>query len=80
MFNYPTQKRVNSGIIVEENTLVTYVNSRVVRNKNFILIVNGETGSGKTYWALFYALLFAKFFGTEFTIKDNVSFTIGGLS
>lgn len=45
------------------------------RNKNFIVIINGETGSGKTYAGLDLALKFAGRIGTPFTVENNMAFT-----
>lgn len=47
---------------------------RVKKNKNAIIIVNGPTGSGKTYFALALALEFANKLGTKFTVDTNMDF------
>jgi hypothetical protein len=45
------------------------------KNKNFIAVFLGATGSGKTYAGLDFAIGVAKKCDTPFTIKDNVAFT-----
>ena len=54
--------------------MLNWTRKRIENNKNVILIINGETGSGKTYAGLSYAVECAKMFGTNFTIKNNVDF------
>ena len=48
--------------------------NRIKNNKNCLIVVNGSTGSGKTYAALKLAQEFAEEMGTNFSIKDNVAF------
>jgi len=52
---------------------------RIERNKNVILIINGPTGSGKTFAGLRIACDIAERLNTNFTIKDNVSFKFSKL-
>lgn len=58
----------------EQNPVVGYIKRRIKRNKNFMGIVCGETGSGKTYGAIALALAIDEEFDIEkqlvFTIKD----------
>jgi len=51
-----------------------WVKNRISKNKNVIIVINGETGSGKTYAAIQKATEMAKVMGTPFTIEHNVDF------
>jgi hypothetical protein len=60
------------------NPWANYAYDRCInRNKNFIAVFLGSTGSGKTYASLDFALGVAQKCGTTFTIKENVAFTFG---
>jgi len=51
------------------------INNMVIKqNRNFIMAVAGQTGSGKSYWALKVAELNSKHYNIPFSI-DNVVFT-----
>ncbi len=52
---------------------------RINKNQNCIIMINGSTGSGKTYGGLNIAERFAKHFGVSFTIKDNLAFVFEDL-
>lgn len=53
--------------------------SKIKRNKNCLVIVNGPTGCGKTYLTLQEACEIAKIMGTKFSIENNVDFSFGRL-
>jgi len=59
---------------VKKAVILSWTKNRIDKNKNVILIINGETGSGKTYAGLDYAVDCARMFGTDFSVKNNVSF------
>ena len=56
------------------NPLVGWVVRRIRKNKNALIVINGPTGSGKTYSAIEFALQLAERLGTPFTIKNNMDF------
>jgi len=56
------------------NPLVNWGSRRIKKNKNILAVVNGPTGSGKTYATLSVALKFAKIHNTPFSIKNNLDF------
>ena len=56
------------------NPIDKWIENRIKKNKNAIIIINGPTGSGKTYVALRKAYEWAKMFGSNFSVKDNVDF------
>jgi len=59
----------------EQNPLVRWIVRRIKeKNKNCIIIINGPTGSGKTFAGLDMALALAKELGTSFTLQDNMGF------
>jgi len=60
--------------MVESNPFYDWVVWRVEKNKNLIMVINGETGSGKTYAALRMALDVSRLFNSHFTLKDNMDF------
>ena len=66
-------------IEVNVNPVLEWIVWRVSKNKNAIIIVNGPTGSGKTYTALRLAQDTAERLGSNFNIKDNVDFNFAGL-
>lgn len=51
-----------------------WATDRVKKNKNAIIIVNGPTGSGKTYSCISLAVDAAAMSETPFTIEDNLAF------
>ncbi len=57
-----------------DNPLLAWMKKRIDTNKNIILVINGSTGSSKTYDALTLAYESSKLFGTNFTIGTNVDF------
>ena len=58
----------------KDNPFDRYIDWRIKKNKNAIIIWNGPTGSGKTYAAIRKAYDLSQRFGTNFSIKDNVDF------
>ena len=64
---------------LKQNPYLVWVESRILKNKNFILIINGPTGSGKTYAGMRFAVDIANKLGTSFTIKNNMDFNFHGL-
>jgi hypothetical protein len=48
--------------------------NRIGRNKNVIIVINGATGSGKTYAAIDVAIKVAAALKTNFSIKTNMDF------
>jgi len=59
---------------LKQHVLLQWTKSRIDKNKNVILIINGETGGGKTYAGLDYAVKCAKMLRTKFSIENNVDF------
>lgn len=56
--------------------LEALIYKRIVdKNKNIIWVINGGTGSGKSYASIYIALKLAYMFDTEFTIKKNMAFS-----
>lgn len=51
-----------------------WIKNRILKNKNVIIIINGPTGSGKTYASLRIAEECSQLFETNFNIKENVAF------
>jgi len=66
-------------IKLKHNPLLAWLNWRIKRNKNAIILIVGPTGSAKTYSGIMLAIQCAKMFGTNFTIQDNLDFKFGGL-
>ena len=52
---------------------------RINKNQNCIIIINGSTGSGKTYSGLEIAAEFAKIFKVNFSVKNNLDFDFENL-
>lgn len=61
------------------NVLIEWIRERILNNKNIIIVVVGETGSGKTYHSLAIALRIAERLETNFTIENNVVFDFQNL-
>jgi hypothetical protein len=51
-----------------------YVKERITKNKNVIIVINGATGSGKSYAGIQLGYLISEMFGSNFNIKENVGF------
>ena len=54
--------------------IINYVKNRIERNKNFICVITGPTGSGKSYSALSLGNAIAQELHTPFNTVGNVSF------
>lgn len=65
--------------MVEKNPLVHWIVKRIDQNKNAIIVINGETGSGKTFAAMDLAQRIAKMTGAKFSAHNNVDFSFIGL-
>jgi hypothetical protein len=61
------------------NPIYALAHKKVRQNNNLIIVVNGPTGSGKTYAALTMAHEIAKMLGTNFSVGSNVDFNFEGL-
>jgi len=64
---------------IKHNPILIWIKNRIKANKNVILVVNGATGSGKTYSAIALAKQIADMFKTNFSIKENLDFNFTGL-
>lgn len=54
---------------------IAWIKKRVIKqNKNCIIVINGATGSGKTYAALSIAYQLSQELDTNFSIKENMDF------
>lgn len=53
---------------------INWIAKRIKANKNAIIIVNGPTGSGKTYACISMAQAVADKLGTNFSVKNNLAF------
>ncbi len=62
-----------------DQPLIGWIGWRIRKNKNFIGVINGSTGSGKSYAGLDLCLTISKKLGTKFTVKNNVDFSFTGL-
>jgi hypothetical protein len=49
------------------------------KNKNIIFVINGETGSGKSYAAISFALILHTILKSNFSIQNNLDFNFGSL-
>ncbi len=59
--------------------LLGWIENRISKNKNVIIVINGATGSGKSWSALTLAYDISKKLGTNFIVKDNVGFNFTDL-
>lgn len=55
--------------------MLLLIYDRINKNRNMIIIINGATGSGKTFAVIYQALKVSQQFGTHFTLKDNMDFS-----
>lgn len=60
---------------LSDSPFFCWVKQRIDKNKNAIIIVNGPTGSGKSYSAMEICRGVAEINNAHFSIKDNVSFS-----
>jgi len=56
------------------NPVLVWIANRIKKNKNAIIVVNGSTGSGKSYASIELARQVAATLGTNFTISNNLDF------
>lgn len=63
----------------KRNPIVNWIKWRIEKNKNVIIIVNGATGSGKTYTCINAANKVAQKMETHFSIKNNMAFKFSEL-
>ena len=61
-------------VATKKKVLYKFIKDRIDHNKNCIILIDGETGSGKTYTGLRLAVDLSEIFGTEFTIQKNMDF------
>ena len=61
------------------NPIYALAYKKVKQSNNLIIVVNGPTGSGKTYAALRMGYEIAKMLGTNFSVESNVDFNFEGL-
>lgn len=64
---------------IKKDPLVGWAVWRVSNNKNAIIVINGATGSGKSWAGLRLGTDLAAGLGTTFTIANNVDFSFEGL-
>lgn len=64
---------------VESNPVVDYITWRVSRNKNCIIVINGPTGSGKTYFGIALGVACKDRLKVPFSVKGNVGFSFEDL-
>lgn len=57
------------------NVIADWIKHRIQQNKNAIIMINGATGSGKSWSALSLGIETAEKLNTPFTVADNVAFT-----
>ena len=61
------------------NHVANWCKQRVEKNKNAIIVLNGQTGSGKSWAGLALGEDIAEELGTNFTVDGNVSFGFADL-
>lgn len=61
------------------DVILSWTRKRILKSKNIIIMINGSTGSGKSWAALAYAIAVAKLFDTHFTVADNIGFKFSDL-
>lgn len=59
---------------VKTNPLLNWIKWRIDHNKNCIIVINGPTGSSKSYDALSLGSKLKELMKTNFTVKTNVAF------
>lgn len=62
-------------ISMQSNPVLKWVKWRIANNKNCIIVINGPTGSSKSYDALTLGHQISEMLGTNFTVDQNVSFS-----
>jgi len=61
------------------DAIIGWICWRIRKNKNTIIVINGSTGSGKTYTGLELARIVAERHNTPFSPEGNVDFSFTGL-
>ncbi len=64
---------------LEVKPLMIWIKGRIKSNKNVIIVINGGTGSGKTYSAISIAKQCAEELETNFSIEGNLEFNFAEL-
>jgi len=64
---------------LSKNPFYLWIKWRIKKNKNVIIVVNGSTGSGKTFAAATIAENISRMFGVNFSVKTNLDFNFTGL-
>lgn len=72
-------KNLDHILKMKDTIIPGWITKRIKNNKNCIGIINGATGSGKTYACLDLASTLAKMNNSSFIVKDNVDFSFLGL-
>jgi len=68
------------GVLLTYNDVIlSWTRKRILKSKNIIIIINGSTGSGKSWAAIAYAIAVARMFNTNFTVSDNIGFKFSDL-
>ena len=63
----------------DKNPLIEYIAKRISKNLNAIIIINGATGSGKSYATLDMAASLSKRLDSPFSIENNMDFSFENL-
>lgn len=66
-------------MICNHDVILNWTRKRILKSKNIIIIINGSTGSGKSWAAIAYALAVSKMFNTNFTVADNIDFKFSNI-
>ena len=61
--------------LTKDPPMIRYVRNRLKKNQNFMMIITGKTGSGKTYFGMSFAEALSKHTGRSFTV-DNIAFDL----
>lgn len=61
------------------DVFIDWIKKRIEKNRNAIIMINGATGSGKTFAAIDLAFRLSKIFNTNFDLKTNMDFTFSNL-
>jgi len=64
---------------MKNNALIGWIEKRIKQNKNCIIIINGATGSGKTYAGLDLCLTLSNRNNNNFNVNNNLDFSFIGL-
>ena len=61
-------------IKLPQNPFIIWIRERINQNKNAMILINGATGSGKSYSCLSLAREVANDLNTSFSVENNVAF------